>query len=239
MGKCLNPVPLWFGFVPCGKCYYCLERYSTEWAVRCMDELKFHNGVGCFCTLTYAETDGNLCRRDFQLFLKRLRKRVGKIRYFGCGEYGGKSNRPHGHILIFGWRPDDLKYLFTQDAQDVFTSPFLESVWSHGFVTVGDITFRSAFYCAKYLQKLDERDHEVKPFTFMSLKPGIGYMSFDVGKDLLLEKRVLNNKSYPLPRYYIRRAEKDGFNTDIIKIHRQQMLNAMEPDIKTPNILII
>lgn len=47
-----------------------------------------------------------LCKRDVQLFLKRLRKYLDKyegqkIRYFVTGEYGPESFRPHFHILLF------------------------------------------------------------------------------------------------------------------------------------------
>lgn len=47
-----------------------------------------------------------LCKRDVQLFLKRLRKYVFKntqerLRYFLCGEYGPQTFRPHYHFLLF------------------------------------------------------------------------------------------------------------------------------------------
>lgn len=68
-----------------------------------------------FITLTYADENlpisrngyRSLCRRDLQLFFKRLRKAHSKgakrksIKYFAVGEYGGKIGRPHYHVLLF------------------------------------------------------------------------------------------------------------------------------------------
>ena len=68
-----------------------------------------------FVTLTY---DNNhvpisehgfptLCKRDFQLFMKRLRFNTGvKIKYYVAGEYGSTNHRPHYHAVIFG-APND------------------------------------------------------------------------------------------------------------------------------------
>lgn len=46
--------------------------------------------------------------QDLQLFIKRFRQHLhrkynyeGKISYFDCSEYGGKSERPHYHLLIW------------------------------------------------------------------------------------------------------------------------------------------
>eukprot|EP01043_Picozoa_sp_COSAG02_P068353 COSAG02_NODE_11317_length_1749_cov_1.025455_4_plen_67_part_01 len=62
----------------------------------------------CFITLTFSPEELNkrgnpdsLDVRDFQLFMKRLRKKhQHKIRFFNCGEYGEKNQRPHYHALI-------------------------------------------------------------------------------------------------------------------------------------------
>lgn len=56
-----------------------------------------------------ANLDGDFGRvsvRDFQLFLKRIRKYVftetgQKIRYYGVSEYGPRTFRPHYHFLFF------------------------------------------------------------------------------------------------------------------------------------------
>ena len=61
--------------LPCGKCPECLKARSEEWTMRLKLELMEHE-ESCFITLTYSDTDGELCKRDYQLFLKRLRKYI-------------------------------------------------------------------------------------------------------------------------------------------------------------------
>ena len=45
-----------------------------------------------------------LKRRDVQLFMKRLRdkqpKSCAKIKYYCAGEYGGRTRRPHYHLIL-------------------------------------------------------------------------------------------------------------------------------------------
>lgn len=72
------------------------------------------------------------------------------------------------------------------------------------------------------MQKLDEREHAVRPFTFMSLKPGIGASKLSM-EDLLREKIYVGDKVAPLPRYFIKKLEKDGYNVDMLKMHRREI----------------
>lgn len=193
--------------LPCGKCVECLQSYSNEWAVRCSLEATLHRD-NCMITLTYAHNPISVCRRDLQLFIKRLRKFVlpARIRYFGCGEYGKKGSRPHYHIIIFGWKPSDLVPFFKRDNHWVYKSADVARIWSYGFVSVEDVTFASARYTAKYLQKLQILpDGVLPPFTCMSLKPGIGLDAFKQSW-LDTDTVYLGGKSYSIPRYFIRKS---------------------------------
>lgn len=194
----------------CGKCLECQKEYSKEWSFRIMLEAKKY-AENCFVTLTYASTDGELHKRDLQLFIKRLRRHLEplKIRYFACGEYGSKGGRPHFHLIIFGWKPKDLVFFFKDKKtySNIYTSDFLSRVWSNGFVTVGDLTLESAKYCAKYMQKLETsyKTHKTKPFVTMSLKPGIGLYSYLEKEDIYLQtdKIYFNGSWCKIPRYYL------------------------------------
>ena len=75
--------------LPCGQCIGCRLERSRVWAVRCVHEASLHSD-NCFITLTYDNShlpsDGSLHKDHFQKFMKRLRKSVGKVRFFHCDE---------------------------------------------------------------------------------------------------------------------------------------------------------
>jgi len=145
--------------IPCGQCIGCRLQRSADWALRCVHEASLHQ-ENCFITLTYnAENippDGGLRKKHFQNFMKRLRKHLGKkkIKFYMCGEYGDKNNRPHYHALIFGHDFTDRVFCGqTQSGLDLYMSPTLEKLWTHGFVQVGEVTYDSAAYVARYIMK--------------------------------------------------------------------------------------
>lgn len=146
--------------LPCGQCLGCRLERSRQWAMRCLHEAQLNGTNNCFITLTYnpenCPPDGGLIKRDFQLFMKRLRSRYkGKtIKFYHCGEYGDNTNRPHYHALLFGHNFDDWMYLFdSPSGEPIYTSPQLEDIWGLGFVTIGTVSFESAGYVARYCMK--------------------------------------------------------------------------------------
>lgn len=193
--------------VPCGKCLGCTLDYSRSWADRCCLEMLYHD-ESWFLTLTYddehlprtysADWDtgeiiapvATLVKRDFQLFVKRLRKAYGDgIRYFAAGEYGSKTLRPHYHAIFFGLHLDDLQLVGrTPLGDELYQSPKLNRTWSDingypiGYVTIGKVTWASCAYVARYVVKKskgqDKRWYEsmnMQPeFTLMSRAQGIG-----------------------------------------------------------------
>jgi hypothetical protein len=184
--------------LPCGQCIGCRLERSRQWAIRCMHEAQMHT-ENSFITLTYNDkhlpSDKSLVYRDFQLFVKRLRKRYPgrKIRYYMAGEYGENFGRPHFHACLFGIDFDDKKlWKRTSAGSNLYTSKNLEILWPFGYSSIGDVTFESAAYVARYIMKkvtgknAQEHYTETDPetgeittrtpeFTKMSLKPGIGY----------------------------------------------------------------
>lgn len=167
--------------VRCGQCIGCRLEYSRQWAVRIMHEASMHDN-NSFVTLTYKEAPQSLVYRDFQLFMRRVRKEYGYARYFMCGEYGEAGGRPHFHAVLFGLSFPDRASLGKSDSGfRVFRSNALSALWPAGFASVGDVTFESAAYVARYVVKkvtgmdaeafYGEREPE---FARMSLKPGIG-----------------------------------------------------------------
>lgn len=180
--------------LPCGQCFGCRLERSRQWAMRCMHEASLYD-QNAFLTLTYDDEHlpayGSLKKSDFQLFMKRLRKAAGKLRFFHCGEYGEKTLRPHYHALIFGFNFPDRYQWSDRGGCPVFRSPMLEKLWTLGASEIGSVTFESAAYVARYVvKKLTEEDAyeqyrtldvatgemvPVEPeYATMSRRPGIG-----------------------------------------------------------------
>lgn len=153
--KALLPVPV---TVPCGRCIGCRLDRSLDWAVRCVHESKMHD-FNCFITLTFddkhLDEHRSLKVRDFQIFMKKFRRFVHpvRIRFFHCGEYGSKFGRPHHHACIFGYDFPDKKLLKKFGDVSIYSSDILSNLWGYGFCTVGDVTFKSAAYVARYVLK--------------------------------------------------------------------------------------
>lgn len=186
--------------VPCGRCIGCRLEYSRQWAVRIMNEAQLHD-ENCFVTLTYSEDclpyPPSLKVREFQLFAKRLRKEIGPFRYFHCGEYGDDNNRPHYYACIFGYSFPDRVLFSRKNGNNLFTSDTLDRCWSRGFASVGDLSFESAAYVARYVTKKVTGDQAAEayeyvdsetgetfdlkpPYCSMSRRPGIGREWFDL-----------------------------------------------------------
>lgn len=189
-----------------------------------MHEAQMHEHSS-FITLTYDDdhlVSPSLQYRDFQLFMKRLRRQVGPLRFFACGEYG-EELRPHFHALLFGVGFPDRKFF----KKGLYRSPTLEKVWPHGYSSVGSVTRQSAAYVARYscskvtgaaaiehYRRVDIRTGEiidvVPEFGRMSLRPAIGYTWFQKFWPEVAKARdgvIVDGKRLPCPRYYDRLLE--------------------------------
>lgn len=237
--------------VPCGKCTGCRLERSRQWAVRCMHEASLHDR-NCFITLTYSDdhlpVDYSVHPRDLQLFLKRLRKQVAqelvpdpdtgelvprRIKFYGCGEYGDTTLRPHYHVLIFGHDPDDKKHYDTTRRGDrLYISKSLQQAWPFGLAIIGNLTYQSAAYTARYTMKKisgpPAEDHylrthplhgficRVRPeFPLMSrggrTGKGLGYGWFEkYGHETFTHDSVIiEGKEAQPPRYYFQQLPEE------------------------------
>lgn len=147
--------------------------------------------------------------------MKKLRARYGEgIRFFQCGEYGERLERPHHHVLLFNHSFDDVVPIRRQGSSGrpvLFRSKSLEDLWGHGFAAAGSVSFQSAGYVARYaLKKVTgaaASKHyagRVPEYLTMSRRPGIGHGW--ISKNLLdvypSDVMVLDGVKMRPPRYY-------------------------------------
>lgn len=221
--------------VPCGKCMACLVNRRSEWAFRLEQEFKFSSSA-YFVTLTYDEKhlrrDRSLCKRDLQLYFKRLRKSYEnqRIRYYAVGEYGSKSGRPHYHVLLFNV-PDEFIRRAWVDSHGV----------SIGIVHIGQVTEASVSYVLKYLvQMVEDYGDRQKPFALMSRAYGIGgrYLS-----DEMVSWHRDNDANYAfrydvkvrLPRFY--KSKIWYCEEDRERISKASLLRSLEIELKQSKFL--
>lgn len=242
--------------VPCGQCIGCRLDRSLNFAVRMMHEVSLHED-NCFITLTYDEehypTDGSLVKHHFQDFMKRLRRHFEprRIRFYHCGEYGGKFKRPHYHAVLFGVDFADRQLFSIENGVKCYTSALLAERWGKGFCTVGDVTFESAAYVARYCMKKVTGDDAVihyvsedgvmlqPEYATMSRRPGIGSEWFsEFANDVFPWDEVISS-GRPLkpPRYYdnLYRAVDEAAYFDL-KVKRMEKARKMAKD-NTPERL--
>lgn len=227
--------------LPCGGCVGCRLERARQWAVRCMHEAAMHES-NVFVTLTYNDEclplDYSLDYRHFQLFMKRLRKLKGSVRFYMCGEYGEKFSRPHFHACLFGVEFEDRYFWRTSKSGcDSYRSKTLEDLWGMGDCELGDVTFQSAGYIARYCVKeltnagvewiLDPETGEMierpREFTRMSLKPGIGATWYEKYKKEVfpLDRVVMNGIEMRPPKYYYEMLKNEpGTMADDVEFQR-------------------
>lgn len=217
--------------LPCGRCIGCKLDRSRMWTIRIGHEAQFFT-ANRFATFTYNDDSLpeslSLVYADFSGFMKRLRKRLSgfevspdggnPIRFFMCGEYGGRTGRPHYHAILFNVKFEDEVRL----ANGTIRSVEVEDLWQKGNVVLGDVTMRSAAYVAGYTLKkvhgarakehyLDVVNTETgelsarRPeFVVMSRRPGIGAWWYRRWKGDLFsgDSAIVDGKKYKVPRYY-------------------------------------
>lgn len=213
----------------CGRCVHCRINRRRVWTARILLETREH-ACSVFVTLTYDEEHLPMSERlvptlrpdDFQRWLKRLRRSHSQpLRYFGVGEYGTKTERPHYHAILFGVDP----YTISDDVLNT---------WKMGTVNVKLFHQRHAAYVSGYTVKkfnksaaLEEGDGREPEFARMSRRPGVGFAAVDHFVNAYLRDKgavaldeggmaasfALNGKRWPLG-YEMRRRIGEALGVD-------------------------
>lgn len=228
--------------LPCRKCIGCRKDQARNIGVRCYHESKMHD-YSVAITLTYDEkhmpNGENLCMRDVQLFLKRLRTKFEPktLRFFYAGEYGGRTQRPHYHMSLFGEGFDDRKPCGKSVAGfPLYESQTLSDIWGKGLVKFNDLTLESAMYAAQYAMKKAEHPPEwlalkkVQEFARWSRRPGLGYawlerFPTDVFKRDWSGILMPGGNVLPVPEYYERKL-REWCEDDYSDLKDRKMLEA-------------
>lgn len=213
--------------VPCGKCAGCRADRALAWSIRSYQEASLYP-QNSFITLTYSDEHlpEKLVKKDLQDFFREIRKQDIPIRYYACGEYGDRTNRPHYHALIFG---QDFRFGTEVKIDDqMYMVPELSEIWGKGFVTCSDFSMATACYVAGYVGK--KIGSECDSFQIMSRKPGIGFNWLrkfyrDIQKT---NSVIIEGQEFPVPAAYIRWAE-ENMNNELkgVKEYRQKRMAKM------------
>ena len=225
--KCITPFYVKQGLtsndkipVPCGKCPPCMKRRTSGWSFRLVKEGESSSNA-LFVTLTYNTEHVpitkkgflNLKKKDIQDYFKRLRKlEKTKIKYFVCGEYGGRTMRPHYHIILFNAEVKNVLKAWTLDKQEI------------GTIYIGTVAEASIGYTLKYMSKkgkipLHKNDDRQKEFQLMSK---------GLGKEYLTDKMINWHKADIENRMYI--PMKDGKKIAMPRYYKDKMYNERDKD---------
>ena len=236
--------------IPCGKCTECRLEYSKQWAQRlvCESSLYCENW---FITLTYDEDHLLDCidytvspwthsldyvaslrkdhfvkwKKDFLEYMRYYYNVIG-IRFYMCGEYGSKNHRPHFHAILFNCPIPDLKLVKSVNLGGYnycyYSSEILKNTWKRGFVMLGNVSWNSCAYVARYvMKKMQGPDHKLyyelcdlegyepiqSEYVNMSRRPGIAREYFEnTFRDVYMVDKVIlpDGKSCKPCKYFDR-----------------------------------
>lgn len=213
-----------------------------------------------FLTLTYADTQmpnssSGLPTLDpihLKNWLKRFRTAISplRIRFYGVGEYGDQTQRPHYHVALFNYptcRFGRTRH-FKTHRKCCAQCEMIYQTWGKGEIDLGGLSAESSAYIAGYVtKKMTSKDDprlsgRHPEFSRMSLKPGIGAdFMFDVASTLLefdLDKSQDDvpsslrhgQRTLPLGRYLRRRLRTYlGKDPDAPSATLEQMAEEMRP----------
>lgn len=134
-------------------------------------------------------------------------------------------------------------YRVTETGENLYKSEKISNIWKKGFVTIGEVTYESAAYVARYVMKKKfgkEAEQyyisqgKIPEFTTMSRMPGIGYNYYEANKEhiyendeIYIQKKKGVEKNKP-GKYFDKLLEKEDpekFKEIKRKRNRESLLN--------------
>jgi len=222
--------------LPCGKCAGCQRDRARDWMVRnCLEAMTSKSAY--FFTITYDEDHMDsleLVREDLMTFIRTLRDSQryyydnDNIRYFGCGEYGGANGRRHFHLILYNAIIQDLEPCKVSSGELLYSSKYIDSLWTKGFIWIGVAKPGSMMYVAQYVFKKQKKNRDgeydfAPEFVCCSTMPGIGYdWLFHHRSDIVRDHGVYlftdhRWKLFPPPKYFYKICENINFDCQSVK----------------------
>lgn len=170
-----------------------------------------------------------LDKRDYQLFMKKLRKfnkdyTEEPIRYYSVGEYGTETCRPHYHSIIFNLAPESVVTIYKH--------------WNKGIVHVGSVTGASIHYVTKYVinRHGDFHDRQL-PFSLISNRSGgIGKNYVDSNKKWHKRNKALyvvnSGHKQRIPRFYKDKIFTELERQVLAKLNEGKLIQLEEKELK-------
>ncbi len=258
--------------ISCRKCVGCQKARASQRAVQLYCELVTTEFNSYFATLTYDDEhlplDGSINLKHIQDYNNRLRKAVlksgqtQKIRTQQCGEYGGKTLRAHYHQALLNLNIEDLKVyeeIFTgnpnskeqklNDTYKIYTSEWLDKIWTYGSVKIELLSFNSCIYMANHNSKKigleipihlkpyihpvtgEYIESRIKDFETFSIGLGREWFKQFGNTDIYASDSIhIDGKSFQPPTFFDVLMSKE--NPELIEqIKEQRVLNSIK---KTP-----
>lgn len=238
---CTNPIKMIINgeekTVKCGKCPTCRRQKSMEWAIKLINEAKYHSKA-CFITLTFdnkilLDKNSKAVRvyganpsyvfnteysmKYFTKFIKRLRKKYKdkSISYYHVAEYGEKTHRPHHHAIIYGinFSEDRKEMEISKSGKIQYTSKTLMNLWACGRVSIQDCMPNNVIYICQYsLKKFKQNEDKYKAKMTFSNRKKINCKFIRRYPELITKGYMTDTdgKKYRIPKSYITNLKKDN-----------------------------
>lgn len=222
---------------PCGKCVNCKKRRVSGWSFRLLQQFKIAKSAW-FVTFTYT-TDTvplskkgrmTLDKRDWQLFMKRLRKvHQNKIVYYTCGEYGSEKYRPHYHAIMYDVElekliGEEMASKVRNNAKAMLTGKTQIDcpLWGKGHITIGTVSAASIGYVLEYISKAER----IPQYKGDDREPEFSLMSKGIGKNYINPQSKKWHKADIYNRFYS--PLQDGKKASLPRYYREKIYTKLE-----------
>lgn len=168
--------------VPCGQCYLCRKKLAREQTLMISKEIKnWPENERFFITFTYRnanlpykngrfnwwklENDKKKLIKKLQnknRFWKNGKRYQKKMLYYLAFEKSSTTMRPHFHMIICGFKINDLVFHKIEKGNDLYVSKKISKIWQWGHHEIGKLDAGSAAYVTGYVMKKIDKNYDYR-----------------------------------------------------------------------------